>query len=102
MRGWEERKQRDLRKLAALVRKIVSLVKDCGGNAVLKHSVERDKLVLSKVDRKDMLPKDLYSKWDIANNLDKDSGTRNEGKQGPEIAQTGQASMSTVRYRRTV
>lgn len=94
IKGWEAQKQNDLKKLAGLVKKIIDLVKECGGNAVLKYTVERDKLVLSKVERKEMLPKDLYSKWDIVYNLDK--GT---AKHESDIAQTEQKSMSTVRYR---
>lgn len=70
IKRWEERKQNDLRKLAALIRKIITLVKECGGNAVLKYNVEGDKLVVCKVERKEMLPKDLYSKWDDVHNLE--------------------------------
>ena len=93
IKGWEAQKQNDLKKLAGLIKKIINLVKECGGNAVLKYTVEGDKLVLSKVERKEMLPKDLYSKWDIVYNLDKEIAIHE-----PEIAQTEQKSMSTVRY----
>ena len=66
IKSWEERKQNDLRKLAALIRKIVDIVKECGDNAVLSYNVEGHKLVICKVDKREMLPKDLYSKWDDA------------------------------------
>lgn len=62
IKRWEEQKQNDLKKLAALIRKIINLVNDCGGNAVLKYNVEGDKLVICKVERKEILPKELYSK----------------------------------------
>jgi hypothetical protein len=96
IKTWEERKQNDLRKLAALIRKIISLVKECGGNAVLRYNVEGDKLVVCKVERKEMLPNDLYSKWDDGNNLEAETDTQNDGMQGPKIAQTGRESLSAV------
>ncbi len=96
IKSWEERKQNDLRKLAALIRKIINLVKECGGNAVLKYNVEGDKLVVCKVERKEMLPKDLYSKWDDGHNLEAETDTQNDGIQGPKIAQTSRESMSAV------
>ncbi|KAI9705149.1 MAG: hypothetical protein M1812_008293 [Candelaria pacifica] len=96
IKSWKERKQNDLRKLAALIRRIVNLVKECGGNAVLKYNVEGDKLVVCKVERKEMLPKDLYSKWDDVQNLEADTDTQNDSTQGPKIAQTRQASMSAI------
>ncbi|KAH9203831.1 hypothetical protein DL95DRAFT_529495 [Leptodontidium sp. 2 PMI_412] len=96
-KSWEERNQNELRTLAALIRKIINLVKECGGNAVLKYNTEGDKLVVCKVERKEMLPKDLYSKWDDAPNLRAEIDTQNDGLQGPQIAQTRRESMSTMR-----
>ena len=61
IKTWEEDNQRDLRKLAALISKIISVVKECGGNAIVKYDILGDKLVIWKVDRKKMLPNDLYS-----------------------------------------
>ncbi|ELR10579.1 hypothetical protein VC83_02464 [Pseudogymnoascus destructans] len=34
------------------------------GNAIVKYDLLGDKLVIRKVDRKKMLPNDLYSMWD--------------------------------------
>jgi hypothetical protein len=64
IKSWEEGNQRDLRKLAALISKIIGVVKGCGGNAIVKYDTLGDKLVIWKVDRKKMLPNDLYSIWD--------------------------------------
>ena len=64
IKRWEERNQGDLRKLAALIKKIVNVVRECGGSAVIRYDVVGDKLVVWKVDGKKMLPLDLYSKWD--------------------------------------
>jgi hypothetical protein len=64
IKTWEEGNQKDLRKLAALISKIIGVVKGCGGNAIVKYDILVDKLVIWKVDRKKMLPNDLYSIWD--------------------------------------
>ena len=68
IRRWEKRNQMDLRKLAALINKILNVVKGYGGNAIVKYDDKGDKLVVRKVDGKKMLPKDLYSKWDDRDN----------------------------------
>ena len=68
IRRWEKRNQRDLRKLAALINKILNVVNVCGGNAIVKYDDKGDKLVVRKVEGKKMLPKDLYSKWDDRDN----------------------------------
>lgn len=85
IKSWEEREQNHLRKLAGLIRKIINLVKGCGGRAVIKYDVEGDKLVVSKDERKDMLPKDLYSKWDDGHDLEAE-----------KIAHAKQESMTAV------
>lgn len=96
IKNWEERKQNDLQKLAALIRKIINLAKECEGKAVLKYNVEGDKLVVCKVETKEMLPKDLYSKWDDGHNHEAETDAQNDGIQGPKITQTMRKSMSTV------
>jgi hypothetical protein len=53
-----------LRKLAALINRILSVVKGCGGNAIVKYDDKGGKLVVWKADGETMLPKNLYSKWD--------------------------------------
>jgi hypothetical protein len=96
IKSWEEHKQKDLRKLAALIRRIISLTKECGDHAVLKYSVEGDKLVIYKDESKEMLPKDLYSKWDDMHNLEAKTDTQNNGLQGSKIPQTRRESTSAV------
>ena len=78
IKSWEKSKQYELKRLAALIGKIIALVKQCGGHAILKYSVEGDKLVICKAERKEMLPKDLYSMWDInaANGKDSNKNPR--------------------------
>ncbi|KAI1772319.1 hypothetical protein F4818DRAFT_183195 [Hypoxylon cercidicola] len=65
IKNWEKVNQGDLNRLAALIRKIVNVVKECGGRGVVKYDPCADKLVVRKVveGKVKMLPKDLYSKW---------------------------------------
>ena len=98
IKSWEERNQNELRKLAALIRKILNFVKECGGKAVLRYDVEKDKLVFCKVERKEILPKDLYSKWDDMCSPEKGVSAEKSGTDGPEIAQTERESLLTVSY----
>lgn len=68
IREWEQDNQAHLRKLAALISKVLVAVKrgvKGGSTAVLKYDENRDKLVVSRVaEAERMLPKDLYAKWD--------------------------------------
>ena len=98
IKSWEARKQDDLRKLAGLIKIIIDLVRDGGGNAVVKYNAVKDKLLIFKVERKEMLPKDLYSKWGDAHDLDEKTGTQDETTQEPNISQTEQKSISKVSY----
>ncbi|KAI1503742.1 hypothetical protein F5X99DRAFT_374309 [Biscogniauxia marginata] len=64
IRIWEQRQQKNLKELAALVKKIVAVVKGHGGSATIKYDSIRDALIVTKANNKPMLPKDLYTKWD--------------------------------------
>lgn len=61
---WEESNQDDLKKLGALISKIIRVVKGCGGSAVVKYDAQRDELLVLKGTSGKMLPKDVYLKWD--------------------------------------
>lgn len=67
--------QRDLRKLAALINKILNMAKGCGGNGIVKYDDKGDKLIASKVDRKKMLLKDLYSRQGDLDNSEAKTNT---------------------------
>ena len=54
-----------------------------GGKSVLKYEVEEDTLVICQVERKDMLPKDCYSKWDDVHNLEAKSDVEEDATQEP-------------------
>ncbi|KAJ4418782.1 hypothetical protein N0V82_005347 [Gnomoniopsis sp. IMI 355080] len=64
---WEEAHQGDLRRLAALIRNLLDMVKKCGGIATARYDIQGDKIVLQKANREKMLPEDLYLKWDDGN-----------------------------------
>jgi len=48
----EEPNQTDQRKLAAPIKKILNVVKGCGGNAIVKYDVKEDKLLLGRLTGK--------------------------------------------------
>ncbi|KAI7972443.1 hypothetical protein EIK77_008906 [Talaromyces pinophilus] len=57
--------QADLKKLATLIKKIISVVKENGGKGVVKYHIDQgDKLATWQSDGKKLLPDDLYSKLD--------------------------------------
>ncbi|MBE3048374.1 hypothetical protein IMZ48_38900 [Candidatus Bathyarchaeota archaeon] len=79
---WERDNQVHLRKLAALLRRILGVVKGSGegGSFVLEYEKSEDKLVISKVEGEKMLPEDLYAKWE-GGDEDADAGaTSDTGK----------------------
>jgi hypothetical protein len=64
VKDWEDQNQKDLRMLAGLIRKIRDTVRESGGRAILKYDANGDNLVFHKLGGKQMLPKDLYAKWE--------------------------------------
>lgn len=62
---WEDAHQSDLRKLAALISRILDVVREHGGPATVKcRQGKKDTLVVcSKTGGKKMLPKGWYLKW---------------------------------------
>ncbi|KAG6049240.1 hypothetical protein E4U39_006335 [Claviceps sp. Clav50 group G5] len=65
IREWERDNQKNLRTLGALIGKIITVMKECEGRAILRYDVSSASLIISR-DEGDsgMLPADLYSKWD--------------------------------------
>lgn len=96
IKSWEERNQSDLRKLAALIQKIINVVKGYGGNATIKYDVNGDKLVICKVDGRKMLPKDLYSKWDEKDNSEAEANANDDLLKGAKTTQMKQPDLSVV------
>ncbi|KGO49237.1 hypothetical protein PEX1_018490 [Penicillium expansum] len=64
VKSWEDLHQVDLRKLAALIHKVIEVTKGCGGAATIERRGRGTKLTIDRANRERMLPMDLYSKWD--------------------------------------
>ncbi|KAG5972508.1 hypothetical protein E4U58_006510 [Claviceps cyperi] len=65
IREWEHGNQKNLRTLGALIGKMMTLVKGCGGRATLRYDVLSASLIISRDEGESgMLPADLYSRWD--------------------------------------
>ncbi|KAL4886968.1 hypothetical protein BJY04DRAFT_212936 [Aspergillus karnatakaensis] len=64
--AWEDAHQADIKNLVAVIRRIISAVKECGAGAVVKYDAELDKLVVWRGENKErMLPEDIYSKFEV-------------------------------------
>ncbi|KAH7230053.1 uncharacterized protein BKA55DRAFT_715688 [Fusarium redolens] len=63
MKRWEQYNEGTLKKLAAVIAKILDVAKRSDGPVQVKCSAAWHQLVLSKTDSRKMLPDDLYSKW---------------------------------------
>ena len=61
---WEQHNASDLKRLAALIGKIITIVRGCRTMIVLTYDPFGDKLAFSVADGGKMLPDDLYTKWD--------------------------------------
>ena len=72
-KAWETANQEDLGKLSELIRIIILVVKANGGKAEVVYDMARDKLLIKKAERANMLPADLYLKWN-------DDGSKVDGE----------------------
>lgn len=63
MKDWEKGNQDDIKKLIALVNRILRVTRNWGGSSIISYDPLEDKLVIKQVERKKMLPDDLYSRW---------------------------------------
>ncbi|KAH6643423.1 geranylgeranyl pyrophosphate synthetase [Truncatella angustata] len=61
--AWERRNQDKLRKLATLIKEIISAAKRFGGSAELRYEGLGYNLMVKKVERDSMLPDDLHAHW---------------------------------------
>ncbi|KAF2110929.1 hypothetical protein BDV96DRAFT_603534 [Lophiotrema nucula] len=83
IKAWEDQNQKDLRMLAGLIGKIRDIVRESGGRAILKYDANGDNLVFHKLGGKQMLPKELYTKWE--------GGESNEQGIGLDVKNVGQS-----------
>ncbi|KAI0970480.1 geranylgeranyl pyrophosphate synthetase [Xylaria arbuscula] len=65
IKEWEAENQAQLRKLAALVHKILDAVKGLGNRASVQYDPSGDKLVILQLHRENMLPEYLYSRLNL-------------------------------------
>ncbi|PWI64203.1 hypothetical protein PCL_12044 [Purpureocillium lilacinum] len=98
VKRWEEDSQEDLRKLASLVNRILTMAKELGESTVMKYDAMADKLVIAKVAGEKMLPTDLYSKWDDASveaaTMPKESST--DAAEAAELEPSGGTSAVSI------
>ncbi|RAK75232.1 uncharacterized protein BO72DRAFT_470272 [Aspergillus fijiensis CBS 313.89] len=67
LKEWEKNHQVDLKRLAALLKWIIASVPRSGQKATLDYDSRREELVISRAERPNMLPTDLYDKWEGQN-----------------------------------
>ncbi|WZH44191.1 geranylgeranyl pyrophosphate synthetase [Fusarium acuminatum] len=84
MKSWEQDNENTLKKLAAVIAKILEVARRSDGPVQVKYSKTRHQLVLSKIDSGKMLPDDLYLKWN----------TRTETEDSAPVKTLGMASDS--------
>ncbi|KAJ6019338.1 geranylgeranyl pyrophosphate synthetase [Penicillium canescens] len=64
MRDWEQTHQDAITRLVALIKCILRVTRNWGGSSTIRYDHLKDKLVIKKIERKKMLPEDLYSRWE--------------------------------------
>ena len=64
IKDWEQTHQDAIRKLVALINRILRVTETWGGSSTIRYDSLKDKLVIKKAARKKILPDDLYSRWD--------------------------------------
>jgi hypothetical protein len=84
MKSWEQDNENTLKKLAAVIAKILEVARRSDSPVQVKYSKTRHQLVLSKIDSGKMLPDDLYLKWN----------TRTETEDSAPVKTLGMASDS--------
>lgn len=63
VKDWEKAHQEDIRKLVALLQRILQVTRNWGGSSTIRYDIRKDKLVVKKIERKRMLPDDIYARW---------------------------------------
>lgn len=63
VKDWEQTHQDDIKRLVALINRILRVTRNWGGSSTIYYDLLKDKLVVKKIERKKMLPDDLYSRW---------------------------------------
>ncbi|PPJ57990.1 hypothetical protein CBER1_11868 [Cercospora berteroae] len=69
VKEWEEKNEEALQKLGALIHRIIEVVKEYAC-ATIRLVPEDGKLIIGREEARNMLPRDLYSKWTDAMSSD--------------------------------
>ena len=69
IKEWGESNQKSLTILAALIAKIITLVKKYS-RIIVKYEPEGDNLIFQISEERKMLPEDLYARWKVAGSAD--------------------------------
>lgn len=65
VKEWELLHQPELEKLAVLIRRVLSVIREWGEGATIRYDPTSDRLLLaSRTTKRTALPDDLYSKWE--------------------------------------
>lgn len=64
VKAWEGSHTEDLKRLSFLFRKMIYIIKENGGEAVLRYNIRADRLKIWIATRRRILPNNLYSKLD--------------------------------------
>ncbi|RAH75044.1 uncharacterized protein BO66DRAFT_364432 [Aspergillus aculeatinus CBS 121060] len=64
LKAWEKNHQADLKRLVALLKWIIASVPRSGQKATLDYDSRHEELVISRAERPNMLPTDLYDRWE--------------------------------------
>ncbi|KAI0875081.1 hypothetical protein GGS24DRAFT_489541 [Hypoxylon argillaceum] len=65
IQNWQKQNQVKLKKFAALIRKVVDIVKRCDNKATVRYVRDGDKLIISPLHGNNVLPDNLYLKWEV-------------------------------------
>ncbi|EME78080.1 uncharacterized protein MYCFIDRAFT_33397 [Pseudocercospora fijiensis CIRAD86] len=77
VKQWEGRKGEALQKLGALIHKIIEVLKEYS-SATIRFVPDDRKLIISREETRNLLPRDLYCEW--ANTMPSDSKQHNAGE----------------------
>jgi hypothetical protein len=69
VKAWQYENQEDLKLFAGLITRIRDVVKGAGGQIILKYNSKEDCLSFSRSRGAQMLPEDVYARWDKKSNV---------------------------------
>ncbi|KAJ5425203.1 geranylgeranyl pyrophosphate synthetase [Penicillium sp. CMV-2018d] len=64
VKDWENTHQDAITKLVALINCILRVTRNWGGSSTIRYDPLKDKLLIEKMERRKVLPEDLYSRWE--------------------------------------